>query len=394
MQLVVVVNYFPTLSEGFIENEILSLRKQGVELTVVNCSTADPLAAEAGRTRSSERIRILFELFTLLIGSPVSTVRLVATSLRCASASFRSFWIALRAVVVARRIDRQLGPLRSPHFHAHFLHQPALVALLVARHRHATYSLSAHARDIFVPELRLNRLCRDAQFITVCSVLGKNELLKQIGGDSQDRVKTIHHGVDLDVYQSEGKKPRVNESSVVNFLTVSRLVSKKGIDTILESLRLLKSRGWKFNYRIAGAGPENHRLVSLANRLGLEEVEFLGPQDREAIRELYRAADVFLLGCRQTADGDRDGIPNVILEAMAMSCPVVVCDAGAVDEVVHDMESGILIPPDNPLTMANSLEQLLRNPSLQENMATQARRVVERRFDLHRNVRVLAGLLD
>jgi glycosyltransferase involved in cell wall biosynthesis len=224
-----------------------------------------------------------------------------------------------RGVVLAHRLIR----LGSPPVYVHFAHKPATIARFACLTAGLPYGLSAHAKDIWLtPDRELSRKVRDAAVVLTCTAEGQRHLERLSGGHTP--VRLIYHGVDSRPDARRGVDP--GASPVV--LTVGRLVEKKGHETLLRAVAVLQERGHAFRLRIAGEGIEWSRLQRLVHELRLEErVAFLGPLSESEIEQEYANADIFALACRQLENGDRDGIPNVVLEAMARGLAIV-CVSG------------------------------------------------------------------
>ena len=173
----------------------------------------------------------------------------------------------------------------------------------------------------------------------------------------------------------------------IHLLTVCRLVEKKGVDTLLRALAELAQSGKDWRLTIAGDGPESDKLKALAGELKItERCDFLGAVSNDLVRELLRHADYFVLPCRTDADGDRDGIPVVLMEAMACGVPVVSGDLPAIRELIVHGESGMLVDGTKPKDVARALQELERDPALQERIAIGGRKRVETEFSLEENV--------
>jgi glycosyltransferase involved in cell wall biosynthesis len=202
-------------------------------------------------------------------------------------------------------------------------------------------------------------------------------------------VRLAYHGVDVDVetaWRAPPGPPRV--------LSVGRLVEKKGYDVLIRAAAVLHDRGIAFTVRIAGEGVEWPRLQRLVHELGVGEyVAFLGPLSPGELETEYESATAFALGCRQLPSGDRDGLPNVVLEAMARGLPVVSTTHGAVGEAVDDGRTGLLAPAEDPEAMALALERLLTQPGFAAGLGRAAALSVRERFDRDRLLPAVAGAL-
>jgi len=269
------------------------------------------------------------------------------------------------------------------HFHAHFCHDPTTVAYYASRLSGIPYSFTAHAKDIYISDpaflqLKLSR----ARFSLTCTRANARYL------DALGHRKTpvIYHGVDLELFQYRGDDPWLEDPPII--LTVGRIVPKKDHNTLLQSLIILRDRGLRFRWVVVGEGPLLHELKSRTREAGLEGlVKFLGSITQEELAGWYRQARVSALACKVMSNGDRDGIPNVLVESMAAGVPVVSTTISGVPELVEDGVQGFLAPPGDPKAMAEALERILRDGDLIRAMARAGRERVERLFDAAENIK-------
>lgn len=378
----VIVDRFPCLSESFVRRELACLEAQGLTLLVVACSSArrsdtwvsseqcahviraDECAGRRGRWRlfGAEALSALASARALFPPGP------------------RGMAAAVRAAWLATAIRPFLDSWRPDWIHAHFLGRPAAVACLLTERLGVPLSISAHARDVFVPAVRLARVCSRARFVAACSEQARASLMGRLPAAVADRIAHFPHDV---ACAADLPDRETREAAPLRLLSVCRLVPKKGVDVVLRALALLKLH---HRYRVVGEGLELPSLRALVRELGLKEsVEFVGPVAPDRIPAELARADVFVLGNRTAPDGDRDGIPNAMLEAMAAGVPVVVGDAGGVSEVVRHRHTGWLLPPDRPEALAEALLEIAAEPALRRTVAANAHAEVLRRFAGYRN---------
>jgi glycosyltransferase involved in cell wall biosynthesis len=262
--------------------------------------------------------------------------------------------------------------------HAHFAHDPALVALLARRLTGSTFSFTAHARDLYqIPVAALRGRLREASAVVTCCRANLEHIVGVAGGIGPP-VELIYHGVDLERFRPAGVRP---ERPVPLVVSVGRLVEKKGFDDLLRALALLVERGVEFGCEIYGDGPCRDRLEALRDTLGLGEVvRFLGQRTQVELLRVYREADVFALTPRLTEDGDRDGVPNVLVEAMACGIPVVSTAVGGVAELVDHGHDGLLATAGDSAAIAAHLTTLLGDTRLRRRLGDAAA-ASARRFD-------------
>jgi glycosyltransferase involved in cell wall biosynthesis len=265
--------------------------------------------------------------------------------------------------------------------HAHFAHDPALVGLLAARLTGLPFSLTAHARDVYqVPPRALAERARAATCVLTCCRANAAHLRRVLPDAAAERVRVLHHGVRLDRFRPVDRRP---ERAVPQLVSVGRLVEKKGFGDLLEACALVAGTGHRFRLDVVGDGPLRADLERRVTELGLAgTVRFVGEQDSAAVLARLGAADAFVLTPWVLPDGDRDGVPNVVVEALACGLPVVATDVGGVaDAVTHDVD-GLLAPPRDVPAVAASLTRVLTDAASRRRLGAAARQRAEADFDV------------
>lgn len=384
----VVVKGYPRLSETFIAQELLALEQSGLRLLIVSLRhPTDP-------TRHSIHDEIQAPVTYLPEYLYQEPGRVFASLLhamrhgrfgRIAGLFARDLWRdptanRLRRLGQALVLAREL-PLGVNCIYAHYLHTPTSVARYAARLLGLPFAISAHAKDIWTtPEWEKREKLVEAAWVTTCTGMGF-EHLRALAPAA--RLHHLPHGVDL------GRLPRPpsREATVggsterpVELVTVARAVEKKGLDTLLDVLAALPhSMQWR--WRHIGTGPLLPQLRQQAERLGIRDhVEWLGAAPHEVVIGALARADIFCLAPRTAADGDRDGIPNVVAEAMSQGLPVVSTRGGAVVELVEDGRTGFLVPDGDAAAMGAAITRLAMDPKLRHAQGAAGREVVETRF--------------
>ena len=295
---------------------------------------------------------------------------------------------AVRLAVAVHRSRLARAPIE--HLHAHFAHDPALVALLASRLTGVPYSVTAHARDLYqIPLSSLRARADGAVALVTCCAANIDYLRSALPPALHHRLRLIHHGVDLDRF---APAPRAEAVAPVEIVSVGRLVEKKGFPDLLRACRQVKDARPEvpFRLRIYGDGPLREDLIRLREQLGLaDEVELPGERDGEDILRAYRAADIFVLAPCVTADGDRDGVPNVIVEAMACGLPVITTHVGGIPEIVQHGVNGLVAAPRDVAMLAEHLTELLTDPARRRALGDAGRSTVEERFDVRTAAREL-----
>jgi glycosyltransferase involved in cell wall biosynthesis len=399
--------HFPKRSEQFIAREVAGMARRIGPLLVYSLQEpeGDPPQDPGIRVRYLSREpagRVAAAHFRLLFHSPPRWIRTMwedvgrdflralapGVSASKRRRTFRRTRLYLRCAIVAEDLLRG----RTCHLHAHYAHHPAEAARRISKLTGIPFSFTAHAKDLFLTKPRkLNRLVREASFAVTCTRDGQ-AYLRGICRDRHSRkIYCRNHGLPLENFRPS---PRAGgESHPPVLLSVGRFIEKKGFDTLLEAAAVLFSRGREFRCVLAGNGRLGSDLLGRAERLGLNgRVSFPGFLSQEQLLAHYQEAAALVLACRRLPDGNRDGIPNVILEAMACGLPVVATRVGGIPEVVRPGENGLLVEPDRPADLADALGRLLADPVLSARMGSRGREMVLRRFDLERSTRHLLRL--
>lgn len=383
----VLVNGFPRLSETFVLHEVLDLERRGLRLQIVALKRPEEMLQHetlrnlrahveylSDGTPGSRRLAVRTAHAALLLRRGASYLDGLADVARAPDFSRSTLG---GAAVLAHRLLR----LGSPPLYVHFAHKPGTYARFAARLAGVPYALSAHAKDIWLtPPEELRAKAREATTVLTCTEEARAYLDELVGGAT--RVHRIYHGVEV-----PPRLPEVARAEPPVVLAVARLVEKKGLETLVRAAASLRSRGAGFMVRIAGEGPEWARLQRLAHELGVaDRVSFLGPLLDSEVRVEYGRAAVFALPCQVLPNGDRDGLPNVVVEAMAHGLPVVSTRLAGVSEAVVDGESGLLVAPGDEVGLADALERLLSDRALRSRLGAQARSRVAERFERGANL--------
>lgn len=299
----------------------------------------------------------------------------------------------LRAGYIALEVLKE-GRIR--HLHAHFCHSATTISMFVSQLCGIPFSFSAHAKDIYLQKLNPRdllqvKMCR-AQFVVTCTEANRL-YLDTICPDGAP-LYTIYHGLDTELFAPSDRNDRNEKIPLI--ISVGRFVEKKGFPCLIRACRLMKDKGYAFQCQIIGkAGEQTDTVKQLIKDLGLEEVVFLHDAvTQEDLRKIYRKSTVFVLPCLIADNGDRDGIPNVLVEAMAMGIPVVSTNISGIPELVENRRNGLLVPEKNAIALAEALEELLQNPTLRRRLGAAAREKVCRFFNARENTPALKALFS
>jgi glycosyltransferase involved in cell wall biosynthesis len=396
-----VVKMFPRLSETFIRNEILELERQGLALRIF--SLKRPTDAETRLAGSGVQAPITY-LPERVYREPLRVLRAQVGVLRRYPRGYRRMLLHVLRRDEMRSLGRGLRRFcqtcclvhekgQVEHLHAHFASDPTRLASWAQMICKSSYSITTHAKDLYQddriasPGLR-NKLSL-ARFVVANSNYSAAGLRAVFDGEVPTKIFTIYNSVDLAAFPR-----RVNEPSEPLILSVGRLVEKKGFADLIKACRLLKDRGVNFNCEIVGSGPLSASLGACIAKLDLEKtVKLRGQRPHNELGNQYLKAMVFALPCVVAANGDRDILPNVLKEAMAIGVPVVTTRLEGIEELVTHEETGLLTNPGDVEGLAKSVHRLLTDPELRQRLADRARRHIEERFNLSANFAKLRQLL-
>ena len=401
---VIVLKGYPRLSETFIAQEILNLQKAGLPLHLVSLR----------HPTDTKRHPVHHEITAPLLYLPEYVHD---EKLRCLKAWLKAhrlpgytkafgIWLAdlrrdftrnrVRRFVQAMVMATELGP-DIGWIYGHFIHTPGSVTRYGAIMRDLPFSISAHAKDIWTShDWELREKLDDARWTVTCTKGGADHLAGLAKKD--DAVRLVYHGLDLDRFPSPHHAPSTRDGSdpakPVELLSVGRAVEKKGLDTLLKALaRLPDDLHWRWTH-IAG-GPLLNELKAQALELGLSDrVSFLGSQSQARVLQAYRDSDLFVLPCRIASDGDRDGLPNVIVEAQSQRVPVISSPISGIPELIEHDANGLLVNPDQPDDLAQAIERLARDPQMREQMGAEGMARVHDNFNAANEIDLLLKLLD
>lgn len=382
-----VLKRFPRLSETFVLNELLELERQGVAVEVF--SLKKPL--------DEPRHELLAHLAApvhYVSAAPCATPEARPSSLLAALVPGKepedraALW---RKALAIASLARERG---LQHLHAHFASDAASAALLAGRRARLPFSFTAHARDIYhcyvsreVDDDARRLKVRSAQFVATVSEYNREYLERMTQG--RGWIVRLYNGIDLARFAPDGGPPGASRT----LLCVGRLVEKKGIGDLIEACRLLALRGERVECDIVGDGPLRDELAKRIADAGLADaVRLHGALPQEAVLALMRRAGAMVLPCVVSASGDQDGLPTVLLEALAAGLPAISTRVAGIPEIIEHERSGLLVEPGAPAQLADAIARLIASPALSAQLAAGGRERAEQLFDLGRNVSSLRQL--
>lgn len=381
----VVLKGYPRLSETFIAQELLGLQERGVPFRIVSLRRPTDRATHPVHDAITAPVDYLPEYLHEEPGRVWRAWRIARTlpGYAAAAAIWRRDLMRDASRNRVRRFGQacvlaaELGP-EYGSIYAHFLHTPASVARYAAIMRSIPWAVSAHAKDIWTtPDWEKREKLADAAWAVTCTDVGREHLADL--APEPERVALLYHGLDVSDFPEPPSRPPRDGSKTggdgdpVVLVSVGRAVEKKGYDVLLDALSALpESLDWRLVH--IGGGALKAELAEHADRLGLSaRIAWRGSQPRDQVLAALAEGDLFVLPSRIARDGDRDGLPNVLMEAQAMGLPVLSTAVSAIPELIRDGETGRLVPPGDRDALTKALGELITQPSLRASLAEAGR---------------------
>lgn len=390
---------FPMLSQTFIEREINELIKlNNLQITVFSLKQASGSTSEIVLKHTVFRALKVTELLTVFIFALLHFKRIFTQLiwiLRKGSNPARDIWLLIKSMGYATIFSTY----KPDHIHVNFMSDVSTLIKMSAEILNIPYSISGHAKDVFVEGHLIPEKISTAKFVTICNSNTYNEVVKMVSntGISTNNIFNLFHGVP-DFEASVEKLNELKSSNVPIIVSIGRFVEKKGFIYLFSAVQKLKSKGLKFKLIIAGFGPLYKSMVAEIKSKDLVNIVTVLGDDKHGvpnndIRTLLAAADIFVAAYIQTDDGDVDGVANVIVEAALANVPAVVTNSGSINDL-HDNSSAIIVGQCDAEALSNGIEKLLHNKTLAKELSTNAYKNAKERFNLKTNVKKLENLIE
>lgn len=402
----VVLKGYPRLSETFIAQEILALEQRGFALMLI--SLRHPTDRKRHAVHGEIRAPVSY-LPEYLYQEPLRVLRgwWRARSRPGYTSARRAFLRDLRRDLTPNRIRRfgqacvlaaELPPAVS-RLYAHFLHTPASVARYAALMTGLPWAASAHAKDIWtIPDWEKHEKLAEMDWLVTCTAFGARHLRDL--APAPERVRLLYHGLDLQRFaaapagsDAANSRDGSDPAQPVRLLSIGRAVEKKGYDLLLDALATLPPHlHWRLTH--VGGGPLRAALERQAAALGIDDrIDWRGAESQGEVLARYQAADLFVLASRIARDGDRDGLPNVLLEAQSQGLACLATRVAAIPELIEDGKNGVLVAPEDAAALAAALARLIAAPSERRRLGRAGQQRVQADFDMKAGIDTLARLL-
>lgn len=399
MRIAYLVSRFPKITETFVLYEMIALEELGAQIElcplirqreVVVHPDAAPFLERAHFARFFSAAVVKSQLYWLT-HSPRKYLRLWKMAIWESRRSLKFLFRSIGAVLLGANFARMMMDNKVEHVHAHFATHAALAALTIHKLTGIPFSFTAHAHDIFVEHALLEHKIKAASFIVSISEHNRTYLKRLYGGLEIEKVHVVRCGVDRSIFRPPDPRP---ENETFTILCVAGLEEKKGHRYLIEACRLLVDQDVAFRCLLIGGGPLLRQIEAQIMEYTLKEkVVLLGQQTREQVQRYLAQSDLFVLPSVRLPSGKQEGIPVALMEAMAMSLPVIATRLSGIPELVEDGKTGLLVPERDPEAIAEAIQKLAGSQSLRRTIGTAAYEKIVNEYDLQKNASQLYGLM-
>jgi len=394
---------YPRISESFISNEILLLERLGFTMRLFPMRKPRESFSHASVKKIKARVDylptdLLEDFYRLLLPNIFLSVKRpqqFTATLKTASEGIKpgNGLATLKHLFQAGYLTNQhlLKEHNIVQLHGHFAHSPTSVTMFASLLSGIPFSFTAHAKDIYTSDKeKIRRKIARARFVVTCTRHNK-EYLQDIAGKSTTPIYCIYHGIDLNLFRQTVEQTTTHNPFKI--LTVARLTQKKGLPTIYKALAGLQQKGIDFQHTLIGDGDDKEKILDLIASLGLTgRCRWIGTKTHEEVLVHFKTSDLFVLGCEIAENGDRDGIPNVLVESLAMGVPALSTNVSAIPEILIDGQTGLTVPPTRPELLQEAMLRLLTDRRLRRRLVKGGQEYVQETFDNGRWIEKLAEI--
>lgn len=397
MKVLYIVSLFPCWSETFIVREINALKDMGVDIAILSLKNANEELVQTDAKNLYKRAvypsgpintffnasiaflekplvntKLLIDIISSLYKRPLSMIKSIAT-----------WWLTLSVVNKIKDLD-------VAHIHAHWATYPSTSALILSKNLNLPFSFTSHAHDIFLEDHLLKEKVTESKFSVTISNYNKNRLSNQLDLDLESRMHIVHCGIDV----TEHKFAPDNRNTK-NILAVGRLDHIKGFSVLIDACKIYKEKDSDFKCYIIGNGPLKTTLQKQININDLSRhVELVGVMPQEQIKKYLSEASIFVLPSVVTKEGDMDGIPVALMEAMSVGLPVISTTVSGIPELIKNNINGLIVEPHDPQALSDSMAKIFNDPDLAYKFSSNARATIESDFSIQTETKKLYALFS
>ncbi len=396
---VYIVSLFPCWSEAFILNEIIEVEKSGINVTILSLKQPYEKTVHQNAKPYIKKTVYPSGLFGIIQSNVLIILKNKKTylsNLKIILQNDSRFVTKIKEIItffITIDFYRKLNLKEINHIHAHWATYPALSAMILSRLSDIPFSFTAHAHDIFLDKLMLKEKIESAKKVLTISDFNRKYLIALYGKTAEEKVSVVRCGIDVTTFNFNGFRERSGQ--IKTLIAVGRLCDIKGFEYLVEAVRILIDETGNSNLRcvIVGEGDNNNKLAKLINRLRLKDyIELPGAFSQEELQKLLKQCDVFVLPSIVTDNGNKDGIPVVLMEAMATGIPVVTTDVSGLPEIAINIKTALVVPQKDAKSLAGAIERMLGDKELVLQLRKNARSFVEKQYDIRTNALELVKL--
>lgn len=397
MKTAYIVSLFPCWSEAFILNELIEIERNGIDITILSLKQpyektvhekAKPYIKKA--IYPSGLFKIIKSNVLFIWNNKKTYLSILKTILQSDS----RFGIKIKEIAtffITIDFYQKVDLKEIRHIHAHWATYPALSAMILSRLTEVPFSFTAHAHDIYLDKLMLKEKIESAKKVLTISDFNKKYLINLYGQLTEEKISVVRCGIDVNTFSFSNLTPK--NGQVKTIISVGRLCDIKGFEYLIEAIHILidEADNKDLHCVIVGEGESRSKLVKLINRLKLNDfVELPGAFPQEKLQKLLKDGDVFVLPSIITDNGNKDGIPVVLMEAMATGIPVVTTDVSGLPEIAIDMKTALVVPQKDAKGLARAIARTLSDAKLASKLRENARKFVQEYYNIKTNATQLA----
>lgn len=394
-RLAVVFSRFPVWNQNFAVGDFVELDRAGFQIEIFTLQGQRGSFQQPETEIFQNRVHRAFFLSGSLLWENIKAwcqpitwrifFRLIAGTLAHPTELLKTCFLFPQAIYFARLMKHK----RIQHIHAAWASYPATAAWVASELTGIPFSFSSHAYDIYMVRSLLREKIERSRFVVTCAETNRRALIAVGGEKACSKIYVHRHGIDLERFRPFG--PPLHKSGPVwRILACGLLADYKGFEHLIAACALLRNQGYNFECLIIGQGPERKRLLRQINQTGLSQrVRLVPPMPQAKLAERYNKADVFVHPSVVAKNGNRDVIPNVLVEAMASGTPVISTRLSGIQELINENQSGILVSPGDPKALAEAISSLLGDHRKRRRLIEAAKQFVTEEYDRHRNAKGL-----
>lgn len=393
MKIAYIVSLFPCLSETFILREIEELSNLGYDITIFSLKSArkKKLRHEAARKYRHVTHYPHILSFFIAILHPLKFIKLATKIFKYNKSNFLYLLKSFYIIPIAMQYAEIMKQKDIKHLHAHWATIPTSAAWIVNEITEIPYSFTAHAWDIWKNNEMLLVKIKDAKFTATISGFNKKLLSQDLSRRTTNKINIVHCGIDVDKFNYSQPQPYKK----LKIISVGRFVEKKGFIYLVKACRQLLDRGFEFECSIVGKGPLWKEIAELITTLNMENhVNLPGAMAQEILQEEFKNSDLFVLPAVKAGNGDLDGIPVVLMEAMALGIPVISTKVSGIPELIDNGKSGLLVDEKNVSQLADTIEQFSSFSNFNIKFAVAGRRKIEQEFNIKKSAYQMSDLIQ